>query len=206
MDTKTREYYDKAAASLSQRYDAADLSELHALLRQWLPRHARVLEVGCGTGRDALFMTSLGCAVTALDGSPSMVALTREAFSRQGMDPSRVFLTPIPFPSDHELLAEKFDAVVAVAVLMHLENSELSEWCSQVGTLLREEGIFICSFSSGKRGKNDERLFIHRQPEEVQLLFESAGWSLLCQKETPHGLGRNLCWYNLIFFRYDTTC
>jgi hypothetical protein len=26
------------------------------------------------------------------------------------------------------------------------------------------------------------------------------------QKETPDGLGRNLCWYNLIFSRCDTTC
>ncbi len=201
MDSKTHHYYETQGERLVQRYASADLSEFHSLLKQWLPPSGRVLEIGCGTGRDALYMSSLGCSVTALDGSEIMAALTRKAFSEAGMDPARVFCASFPLPLEHELLSERFHAVVAVAMLMHVPESELFEFCRQIGTLLEDQGLFICSFSSGEREEGDERLFVSRTPEEVELLLEKFGFRRMYRKETSDGLGRKIPWHNLVFSR-----
>lgn len=201
MDAKTREYYDNHGISLAHQYASADLTRLHTLLQKWLPPGGRVLEMGCGSGRDALYMASLGCWVTALDGSATMVHLTREVFSRHALDSSRIFHASVPLPMDHELLNETFHAVVAVALLMHLQNSELALLSSQIARILKEGGLFICSFSSEERRKRDERLFIQREPREVELLFRDAGCRLLFQEETADGLGRRIFWNTMVFSR-----
>ena len=192
MDTKTRQYYDNHGALLAHQYASADLTTLHALLQEWVLPGGRALDLGCGGGRDALYMASLGCSVTALDGSATMANLTREAFLRHSMDSSRVFHASVPLPSNHELLNETFDVVVAVALLMHLKNSELVPLSFQIAEILREDGLFICSFSSKEREKRDQRLFVQREPREVELLFKNAGCRLLFHKETSDGLGREI--------------
>lgn len=54
-------------------------------LRLLFPRGARVLDLGCGTGEDALFLASLGVKVHAVDVSPAMVAYARAKAARAGL-------------------------------------------------------------------------------------------------------------------------
>ena len=199
MDQSTLQYYEENAELLANRYNSADLSALHNILQRWLPPQGGVLEIGCGSGRDALFMKSLGCHVTALDGSPSMAKITQKAFCDSGVEDVRVFSAPFPLPSDHFLLKEAFDAVVSIAMLMHLPDHELFGFANQVACLLKEKGIFICSFCSGKRISSEKRLYIDREPGKIRLLFERLGFQFLHQAETSDGLGRDMYWHTLIF-------
>ena len=60
MDGKTVSHYDIHAREASARYESADMSRLHAmLLRHLPPRGASVLELGCGSGRDAVFSNAV---------------------------------------------------------------------------------------------------------------------------------------------------
>ncbi len=45
----------------------------------------RVLELGCGTGRDAVMLAAHGIHVVATDVSPAMIAITRERAKREGV-------------------------------------------------------------------------------------------------------------------------
>jgi ubiquinone/menaquinone biosynthesis C-methylase UbiE len=54
-------------------------------LRLLFPPGARVLDLGCGTGEDALFLASLGVRVHALDISPAMAERTREKAERASL-------------------------------------------------------------------------------------------------------------------------
>jgi SAM-dependent methyltransferase len=54
-------------------------------LRRLFPPGARVLDLGCGTGEDAVFLGSLGVRVHALDISPAMAERTREKVERAGL-------------------------------------------------------------------------------------------------------------------------
>ncbi len=46
-------------------------------LTPFLSPGMRVLDLGCGTGEDAVWLASAGCLVTAADASPAMLAATR---------------------------------------------------------------------------------------------------------------------------------
>lgn len=49
-----------------------------------LPRGARVIDLGCGTGEDALWLAAQGYVVHAIDESPGMIETARAKAERQG--------------------------------------------------------------------------------------------------------------------------
>jgi SAM-dependent methyltransferase len=198
MDSKTLGYYDDNAERLTRAYNGADVSQLHALLRRVLPVPGRVLEIGCGSGRDALFMASLGCSVVAADGSEQMLEGARRNFNGANAGEITVFHAPFPLPPEHPFLSEKFDAIVAVAMLMHIPNDELMHFARQIGALLKADGVFVCSFCTGSHEAEDGRLYVDREPGDVVRLFENVGFRLLHRETTKDGLGREIAWTTLV--------
>ena len=174
---------------------------MHSLLGKWLPEGGDVLEIGCGSGRDAAYMASLGCKVTATDASEAMVAYSSGYFQNLGIsDGIALHEAVFPLPPSHSLLSDHFDAVVSIAVLMHIPDSELFEFAIQIRTILKYKGIFICSFSSSRKTSNDDtRLFVNREPAQVQLFFERIGFHLLFSGSNKDGLGRDIGWHTLVF-------
>jgi SAM-dependent methyltransferase len=82
--------FDRLAPEYDREFgrNPAGLLFRHAFqerLRRLFPPGARVLDLGCGTGEDALFLASLGVRVHALDISPAMAELTREKVERAGL-------------------------------------------------------------------------------------------------------------------------
>ena len=53
-------------------------SRMMQTIERNLPRGARLLDLGCGTGIDAAYLAARGYEIHALDSSPAMVARTRE--------------------------------------------------------------------------------------------------------------------------------
>lgn len=199
MNDRTISWYDEHADGLTSRYDQADTESLHALLRKWIPSGSSVLEIGCGSGRDALFLASLGCKVTATDGSETMLQAARQNLPKEAERNVSFRQALFPLPARHPLLRRTFDAITAIAVLMHIPDSALFSFACQVKVLLNDQGIFFCSFSSGERKEKDERLFENREPEEVQHLLERQGFRLLAREETKDGLGRDILWTTMVF-------
>ena len=199
MMNPTISWYDENAEGLSEEYDKAEVDSLHALLRRWVPSPGKVLEIGCGSGRDAFFLASIGCSVVAIDGSDAMLRTAQKKLTVKRKE-NIIFQSALfPLPDGHSLFLNKFDAVTAIAVLMHFSDKELFISACQIRTLLKENGIFLCSFSSGKRACIDGRLYENRKPEKIQQLFEDRGFQLLAREESKDGLGRNISWTTLVF-------
>lgn len=197
MHDVTHQYYDTHAEQFASRYRGANVTPLHNLLRRWLPPAGRVLEIGCGIGREAAYMSSLGLDVLATDASEPMLA---QACLATG--DARVIFQQAAFPvhPDHSLMQARFDAVVAIAMLMHVPDHELFDLAFQIRGLLNPGGRFICSFCSERSpSEEDKRLFVNREPGEVRLLFERLGFSFLAKEENEDGLGRDTRWTTLVF-------
>ena len=193
MHQKTVEYYNVQAELLAVQYQKADVKSLQLLLHRWLPAGGRVLEIGCGSGRDSAFMASLGCAVVATDASVEMLKQAKKIVEASPL-PASVKLIEASFPvaPDNLLLKEQFDAIVAAAVIMHIPDHELFEFAFQVRGMLKAKGVFVCSFCTAREvPESDLRLFKIRQPAEIQLLFERLGFRLLHTEDSADGLGRS---------------
>ena len=202
LNNPTLRYYEEHAGHLSAQYIAADVSSLHSLLDKWLPDKGRVLEIGCGSGRDAYWMGRRGLDVVATDASESMLA---EA-ARQHPVSSVLFMPAIfPLAEDSELLRDRFDAIVCIAVCMHLPDNELFDSVFQMREMLKPGGRVICSFCRNRSpDASDARLFVNREPQEVQLLFERIGFVFRARVDSADGLGRDILWSTLVF-DHDST-
>ena len=98
----------------------------------------RVLDVGAGTGRHALKLARRGASVTALDQSPEMLAVARQAAQREG------------FPIDFRLLslddglpfeAQQFDLLICALMLSHVPN--LTQVLQEFARVLQNGGHLL---------------------------------------------------------------
>ena len=106
--------YDALVAGDTFRHQRA---QTHAAFRRWIKPGFRVLEIGCGTGLDTIFLADLGARVIACDPSDEMLACTRRRLAAStaggrvgllscGLQTLPQFLDAL----DH---AEGFDAVLS---------------------------------------------------------------------------------------------
>jgi SAM-dependent methyltransferase len=116
-ETATREGYDRWAAS----YDAADnpLVAMATLALGHATRHwagAAVLELGCGTGRNARQILDAGARrYVGIDGSPEMLARARQRLAGDGR--ARFAVADLA-----QAPREDFDVALYCLVLEHVEK------------------------------------------------------------------------------------
>lgn len=101
-------------------------------------RGRRVLDMGCGTGRHALWLAGEGAEVTAVDFSQGMLDQAR---AKPGADAVNWVVgdlhEPLPFDDD------TFDAVVSGLVLEHIRD--LSLFFSEAGRVVKGGGALVVS-------------------------------------------------------------
>lgn len=200
MDRPTIRFYDQAADSLIRRYESAQMAKVHDFLLRHIPRGARVLEIGCGSGRDANFLFSEGYNVTAIDPSFRMVD---GALSQHPKLRGHVFCSGLPLPHRHSLLSGVFDAAMAIAVIMHMSDADLIESAKQVRNMLSPNGMFIVSSSFGSKGiiearDSNGRFYVERSFEVMQGIMARCGFELIELLESEDGLLRDLKWLTMI--------
>lgn len=203
MHEQTIQHYNAHSDTFAAQYRAAKPSALHALLGRWLPASGSVLEIGCGMGRDAGYMAGLGLDVVATDGSARMLDEARQYALTLPDDVRRhLAFRHVAFPvlGGDAFLNERFDAVVAVAILMHIPDPELFDTAFQIRSLLKPRGRFICSFCAGREcSATDPRLYVNREPGEVRLIFERLGFRVLSQEDSDDSLSRGIRWTTFVF-------
>jgi SAM-dependent methyltransferase len=201
MDHKTHNYYEKNADKLVPRYESADMSDLNRY-RNHFPSNGKLLDIGCGSGRDAAYFFSKGYDVIAIDASTTMI---KHAIQKHPELRNRIKSSQFPFPNIN-IFKEKFDIIICVAVMMHIQDHNLFECIYQLRKLLKPNGLVLISISNHRKNLDDDqrdnkgRLFIERQPEEYQLMFERFGFTLNNKESNQDGLGRNdIKWTSLLF-------
>ena len=115
MTDPTIAYYAAQWEGLVKRYESADVSGLQYLLASSFPPGSRLLELGCGSGRDAAFMLSRGFDVTASDAVREMLDAAADCHKDLSGRLCRIRL-----PGDLISSLGPFDGVYAIATFMHL--------------------------------------------------------------------------------------
>lgn len=133
-----RQGYDRWAEVYD--HDANPLPALEGPIVQAMlgdVRGQQALDLGCGTGRHALWLAAAGATVTAVDFSPGMLA---EAQRKPGAEAIRFVVHDL-----HQSLpfAAEFDLVVSGLVLEHLRD--LDGFFRQVHRALKPGGRAIIS-------------------------------------------------------------
>jgi len=168
-DPATLAFYEREAPRYTLGFGQAPSRHLDPFLDRLEPG-ARVLELGCGGGRDAARMAERGFAVDATDGAAGMVAKANERFD--------IGARQMRFD---ELDAEgAYNAVWAHACLLHIARADLPGVLAAIHRSLRPGGWHYASFKLGDGEARDSLGRLHNFPEEDWLIaaYESARFTL----------------------------
>jgi len=188
--TETLEYYEKYASELSKRYESADLKALHADLKKHLPA-GRILDVGCGSGRDAAVMSAAGFDVSGLDGSAKLL---EEAARLHPELELRLFNCRLPSVLPFE--NQYFSGFYSIACLMHFKRREISSILQELHRVLQPAGcgfvsVPVCRADVGNNGLDEHgRVFTLMPIEEWRKLFAECGFDSEVGSENADSLGR----------------
>lgn len=181
----TLEHYRQAADSFREGTRDHDVSQnIAALLRHLsFPAPLKILDVGCGPGRDLLTFSQLGHAPIGLDGCPEFARMAREnGFEVWLQDFLALDLPP-----------QTFHGVFANASLFHVPSQELPRVLRQLQQTLLPGGVLFTSNPRGdnQEGWNGERYGTYYDWPRWRSLAEAAGFTELEHYYRPTGLPRD---------------
>jgi hypothetical protein len=160
----TIDYYDSNAEPYAQKTMFIDVKHLHEAFVEHLPLWARILDAGCGAGRDTRHFIESGNIVISFDGSQGMV--------QKCLEYPHAYCVKLTF--DEIDFKEEFDGVWACASLLHLRQHEAVRAVYKLTTALKPGGVLFISLKAGRGASQpDGRFFQYYEEDELKRLHES---------------------------------
>ena len=147
---KTIEYYNQNADMFAQGTRLVDFTIVQERFRKMLPVGSRILDFGCGSGRDTKYFLEKGYQVAATDGSAE---LCRLAGSFTGIKVKEML-----FKELDEIGV--YDGIWACSSILHLPKDELKNVMQRMLCALKDDGVIYTSFKYGTfEGERNGRYF-----------------------------------------------
>jgi tellurite methyltransferase len=170
-------YGESSAAELGH------LWEPNAFLAEMLPRLpvGRALELACGTGRDAIFMSSRGWDVTAVDILPDALKRAREMADRYAAALRTIDWLELDLEAGIVRFERTFDLITVVRYLHRPLFPRFHEWLRPGGSVLYETYTTLHRERHGRPARDAHVL----KPGELPALL--AGFEIRHHSEAWHG-------------------
>lgn len=153
---KTLSYYNQNATQFCQNTVSVDFTATQTSFLSRLPAAARILDFGCGSGRDTKAFLEQGYRVDAIDGSSELCKLASEY---TGIQVRHMYFQDLSAISE-------YDGIWACSSILHLTREELSKVMRKLITALKPNGIIYTSFKYGTfEGERNGRYFIDMTEE-----------------------------------------
>jgi len=180
----TLTHYNQHADSFWNGTKDHDVSQNRdALLQHIGGKPSRILDFGCGPGRDLKIFRDAGSEAIGLEGAERFVQLARDYSGCEVWHQDFLHL---------QLPREYFDGIFANAALFHVPSQELPRILKELWATLKPSGVL---FSSNPRGDNEEgwsgeRYGVYYNLELWRELVTAAGFDAITHYYRPPGLPR----------------
>lgn len=164
----TSQFYDEHADEYFERTAHVNLAHLYERFLSLVPPHGRILDAGCGSGRDLKAFKSREYRPFGIDSSSKLVRLAQEY---AGVECEVRRLQDITY-------AGKFDAVWACASLLHLPKPELGDVLKRLRWALVKNGLLFAAvqIGHGEQVAPDGRFYSYYEQQEFVRAVEGAGF------------------------------
>lgn len=190
----TIEYYNKNAKEYAQTTRVVDMQEVYDRFEKYLLPNSHILDVGCGSGRDAKYFKDRGYPVVGLDASEEICRV------------AEAYADIVVYNIDIKDLdaVDKFDAVWACASLLHIPKNEIRIAINNIILALKRNGVLYASFKAGEGEVTvNERFFAYYHYDEIYKVI-SKDDNLLIQemwKSEENRQEKIVTWINIIAIR-----
>ena len=169
MNDRTIRYYDDHAEAFVRDTANADMSECRERFLHCLKPGQKILDAGCGSGRDAAAFLKAGYDVDAFDAS---AAICKIASKKTGINVRQQHFEDLEGDS-------QYDGIWACASLIHVRPENLPDVLNRLRKLLKPNGFLYVSFKygTGEREK-DGRYFLDLTEEACRNFLAEAGFSI----------------------------
>ncbi|WP_148214079.1 class I SAM-dependent methyltransferase [Desulfohalobium retbaense] len=184
-------FYQSQAQAYFEQTFGVDPSSFLQPLSKYLQPGTYILDVGCGAGRDMLWLQKRGFNCTGLDSSPALAELARrhtglsvieadfESFDFQRMD---------------------MDALLLVGALVHVPYERFQLIFSRILRVLKPEGHVLLTMKQGQGAQNrpDGRVFYLWSKDDLMHIFEDFGLNCLEYFEQQSKIRASDIWMSFV--------
>ena len=133
---KTIEYYNQNADMFAQGTRLVDFTVVQERFAKMLPVDSRILDFGCGSGRDTKYFLEKGYRVEATDGSSELCKLA-SAFT--GIEVKEMLFQDLD-------ASGKYEGIWACSSILLLSKKELLPVIRKMCDALKDNGVIYTSF------------------------------------------------------------
>lgn len=165
--------------SLAQKFGQIDIYLFDQLLKGRIHSGDRVLDAGCGSGRNILYLMRMGCRVSAVDTNPDAVAGVQELASEleTGLPAGNFRVEPVETLSFNDAA---FDVVLSSAVLHFARDAaHFDKMVHEMWRVLRPGGMLWARLASSVGTPKDGPYTYLITPDQLEQLTAALGGQLL---------------------------
>lgn len=189
----TLDYYNKNSEEYFNSTLNVDMTNTYKEFLKLVPEGGKILDLGCGSGRDSMNFMKLGYEVIAVDGAKKLAKRASVLLGKE-----------VIVSTFEELeLKEKFHGIWACASLLHIKREDLKIVLNNLYNNLEDNGVFYMSFKYGeKEYVDDKNRYFNCFTDEsiISFINENTKYNILGLYITEDKLGRvnEVKWVNLI--------
>ncbi len=188
----TSAFYRLNAGDYFERTFHVRMSHLYSPFLAEVGGYGRILDVGCGSGRDVKAFRELGYEAYGVDASPELVKLARKNVGPYFQE-AHIESLEVDAP---------FDGVWACASLLHLARSKFNLALQNLKRTLKVGGVLFATVQRGTGDaiQPDGRYYTYYGMQELRDAVDEAGLSVLSVWESVDSL-RSLggpTWINVL--------
>ncbi|MBE0426981.1 MAG: class I SAM-dependent methyltransferase [Nitrospirae bacterium] len=110
-----------------------------------------VLDVGCGSGTDAIYLALIGCEVTAIDISREAIRIARERAEKAKV---RVNFIADDF-TEFDFIDQRFDFINDRGCFHHINPRDREKFAVKINDLLKNNGFYFLRCWSDKEAETE---------------------------------------------------
>jgi len=195
-NNKNISFYSDNSTALFDQYQSLSFDAVH---QSWLgtvnlSQYKTALDIGAGSGRDALALSQSRLCVTAIEPAPSLMDKGIE------LTGDKVTWKSDALPELPSLNENTYDVILISAVWMHLTKEKQSQSLKRLNTLLNDNGILVITLRHGDF--DDGRAAFDVSATRLTSDAKRLGLSLMHSDNDTDQLNRpDVFWETLVFTR-----
>jgi len=155
VDDTLSYYNSKAKDFVSGTVDVV-FTEVQDVFLEYIPASGKILDFGCGSGRDAKYFLSKGYDVDATDGSEELCKIASEY---AGVQVKQMLFEELD-------KVEVYDGIWACASILHVEKKQLPDIIKKIAIATKKGAVVYTSFKYGQfEGVRNGRFFTYLTKE-----------------------------------------